>query len=160
MKPGTILGHEGVGVVEELGTRRAQLPAWATAWSSPRPSRAATAPTAAPGYFSQCDNANPNGPQAGTAFFGGPASSGPFNGLQAERARIPFANVGMVKLPDDVDRRPGHPALRHLPHRLLRRRPGRDRARRHRGGLRLRPRRPVRHRELHPEAARPRHRRR
>jgi threonine dehydrogenase-like Zn-dependent dehydrogenase len=24
------------------------------------------------GYFAQCDNANPNGPQAGTAFFGGP----------------------------------------------------------------------------------------
>lgn len=55
------------------------------------------------GYYAQCDNANPNGPGAGTAFFGGPKSSGPFDGLQAEKARIPFANVGLVKLPDEVD---------------------------------------------------------
>ncbi len=54
------------------------------------------------GYYSQCDKANPNGPEAGTAFFGGPESSGPFHGLQAEMARIPFANVGLVKLPDTV----------------------------------------------------------
>ncbi len=51
------------------------------------------------GYQSQCDRANPNGPQAGTAFFGGPKQTGPFQGLQAEMARIPFANVGMVRLP-------------------------------------------------------------
>src|SRR5439155_11453954 len=42
------------------------------------------------------------GPQAGTAFFGGPADTGPFHGLQAERARVPFANVGLVKLPAEV----------------------------------------------------------
>lgn len=29
--------------------------------------------------------------------------TGPFHGLQAEKARIPFANVGMVKLPDSVN---------------------------------------------------------
>ena len=29
------------------------------------------------GYFAQCDNPNPNGPQAGTAFFGGPETRGP-----------------------------------------------------------------------------------
>ena len=51
---------------------------------------------------SQCDNANPNGPGSGTAFFGGPESSGPLQGLQAEFARVPFANVGLVKLPDEV----------------------------------------------------------
>jgi threonine dehydrogenase-like Zn-dependent dehydrogenase len=28
--------------------------------------------------------------------------SGPFDGLQAEKARIPFANVGLVKVPDAV----------------------------------------------------------
>jgi threonine dehydrogenase-like Zn-dependent dehydrogenase len=54
------------------------------------------------GYYSQCDNANPNGAQAGTAFFGGPKMSGPFHGLQAERARIPFANAGLLKLPDEL----------------------------------------------------------
>ncbi len=54
------------------------------------------------GYQAQCDRANPNGPQAGTAFFGGPKQTGPFQGLQAEMARIPFANVGMVRLPEEV----------------------------------------------------------
>ncbi len=55
------------------------------------------------GYFAQCDNANPGGPLAGTAFYGGPEPTGPFDGLQAEKARIPFANVGLVKLPDEVE---------------------------------------------------------
>lgn len=54
------------------------------------------------GYFAQCDNANPNGSSAGTAFYGGPEAAGAFNGLQAEKARIPYANVNLVKLPDDV----------------------------------------------------------
>ncbi len=38
----------------------------------------------------------------GTAFFGGPMDAGGFDGLQAEYARIPYANVGCVKLPDEV----------------------------------------------------------
>lgn len=99
--PGTILGHEGVGVVEELGkeVRNFQVG-----------DRVVIASTIACGYCSycragyhaQCDNANPNGSLAGTAFYGGPKETGPFQGLQAERARIPLANVGMVKLPDEV----------------------------------------------------------
>src|SRR5690606_38162411 len=54
------------------------------------------------GATAQCDRANPNGPLAGTAFFGGPQSTGPFQGLQAELARVPFAHVGLVKLPDEL----------------------------------------------------------
>jgi threonine dehydrogenase-like Zn-dependent dehydrogenase len=54
------------------------------------------------GYFAQCDNANPNGKLAGTAFFGGPESTGPFDGLQAGRARIPYANTTLVRLPHEV----------------------------------------------------------
>jgi threonine dehydrogenase-like Zn-dependent dehydrogenase len=54
------------------------------------------------GYQAQCDNANPQGPRAGTAFYGGPATSGPFHGLQAEKARVPFAAANLVKLPDEV----------------------------------------------------------
>jgi threonine dehydrogenase-like Zn-dependent dehydrogenase len=52
------------------------------------------------GYYAQCDNANPNGP--GTAFFGGPEDAGGFDGLQAELARVPYANVGLVKIPEGV----------------------------------------------------------
>src|SRR5690606_41932263 len=54
------------------------------------------------GYYAQCDNANPQGPRAGTAFLGGPESSGAIHGLQAEKARIPHANIGLIKLPDTV----------------------------------------------------------
>jgi threonine dehydrogenase-like Zn-dependent dehydrogenase len=53
-------------------------------------------------YFAQCDYANPHGRRAGTAFLGGPHSSGGFDGVQAELARIPFANIGLVKLPAQI----------------------------------------------------------
>ena len=54
------------------------------------------------GEYAQCDNSNPSGPLAGAVFFGAPAPTGPLDGLQAEYARIPFASVTMVKLPDEV----------------------------------------------------------
>jgi threonine dehydrogenase-like Zn-dependent dehydrogenase len=101
MIPGTILGHEGVGVVEEHGHGVRNLTAGdrvvicsTIACGSCSYCRA--------GYYAQCDNANPNGPRAGTAFFGGPRSTGPFDGLQAEKARVPFAHVTCVKLPQEV----------------------------------------------------------
>jgi threonine dehydrogenase-like Zn-dependent dehydrogenase len=101
IKPGTILGHEGVGVVEEIGRSVRNLK---------RGDRVVIPSTIAcgsclycrSGYYSQCNDANPNGPSAGTAFYGGPEDSGPFNGLQAEYARVPFANVNLVKLPETV----------------------------------------------------------
>jgi threonine dehydrogenase-like Zn-dependent dehydrogenase len=101
MKPGTILGHEAVGIIEEVGRGVRNL--------APG-DRVVVGSTIAcgncnycrSGYYSQCDEANPLGKQAGTAFFGGPAETGAFAGLQAELARIPFANVGAVKLPDEV----------------------------------------------------------
>jgi threonine dehydrogenase-like Zn-dependent dehydrogenase len=101
MKDGTILGHEGVGVIERLGSEVRNF--------SPG-DRVVIPSTIAcgycvycrAGYYAQCDEANPNGRQAGTAFYGGPAASGPFQGLQAEQARIPFAAVNLIKLPDEV----------------------------------------------------------
>lgn len=101
MAPGTILGHEGVGVIEELGSGVRNFK---------RGDRVVVSSTIAcgycsycrAGYYSQCDNANPNGMLGGTAFFGGPKTSGPFNGLQAELARIPYANIGLVKVPEGV----------------------------------------------------------
>lgn len=101
MKPGTILGHEAVGVVEDVGPQVRNVA---------KGDRVVIGSTIAcgacsycrSGYFSQCDDANPGGKQAGTAFFGGPAAAGAFAGLQAEYARIPYAHTTMVRLPDRV----------------------------------------------------------
>ena len=102
MKPGTILGHEAVGIVEEVGEDVRNF----------RPGDRVVVPSTIScgycaycraGYQAQCDVANPKGPHAGTAFYGGPQSSGPFAGLQAEYARIAYAAANLVKLPEAVD---------------------------------------------------------
>jgi threonine dehydrogenase-like Zn-dependent dehydrogenase len=98
MKPGTILGHEGVGIVEAIGPNVRNL----------RPGdRVVIASTIGcgfcsycrAGYYAQCDTTEPKG---GTAFFGGPEAAGAYDGMQADYVRVPYANVGCVKLPDDV----------------------------------------------------------
>ena len=90
MKPGTVLGHEGVGMIEALGKGVRNL---SIGDRVVIPSTIACGYCAycRDGYYSQCDYSNPNGSHAGTACFGGPEESGPFAGLQAERARIPYA---------------------------------------------------------------------
>jgi threonine dehydrogenase-like Zn-dependent dehydrogenase len=102
MQPGTILGHEGVGIIEEVGKgvrnlRRGDRVLIPSTISCGACSYCRT------GYTAQCDNANPNGRAAGTSFFGGPKSTGPVNGLQAQYARVPLAHASLMKLPDALD---------------------------------------------------------
>jgi threonine dehydrogenase-like Zn-dependent dehydrogenase len=101
MKPGTILGHEAIGIVEDLGPGvrnfnkgdRVVIPSTIGC---------GTCVYCRAGYYAQCDNANPNGRDAGTAFYGGPQQTGPFDGLQAEYARVPFAHTNLVPIPPGV----------------------------------------------------------
>ncbi|GAX46284.1 alcohol dehydrogenase [Tolypothrix sp. NIES-4075] len=97
MKPGTILGHEGVGIVEEIGSNVRNLKVGDRV-VVPSTIACGYCSYCRKGYHAQCDNANPHGHNAGTAFFGGPEAAGPFDGLQAEYARIPYANAGLVIL--------------------------------------------------------------
>lgn len=101
MKPGTILGHEGIGIVEALGPMVRNLDVGDRV-VIPSTIACGSCAYCRAGYYAQCDIVNPGGKRAGTAFFGGPESSGAFHGLQAERARIPYAHIGLVKVPDDV----------------------------------------------------------
>lgn len=99
MRPGTILGHEGVGIVESTG------PEVRNFRSGDRVVICSTIGCGncvycRAGFYSQCDRANPTG--KGTAFFGGPEANGSFHGLQAQKARIPFAATTLVKVPDGV----------------------------------------------------------
>jgi threonine dehydrogenase-like Zn-dependent dehydrogenase len=102
MAPGTILGHEGVGIVEDVGKgvrnlRRGDRVLIPSTLSCGACSYCRT------GYTAQCDNANPNGPAAGTSFFGGPKTTGPIDGLQAQYARVPLAHASLMKLPEVLD---------------------------------------------------------
>lgn len=101
MKDGRVLGHEAVGIIEAVGDNVRNLQ---------KGDRVVVPSTIAcgycsycrAGYYAQCDNANPNGRLAGTAFYGGPESTGGFDGMQAEFVRVPFAHVNLVRLPDAV----------------------------------------------------------
>jgi threonine dehydrogenase-like Zn-dependent dehydrogenase len=101
LEPGTVLGHEAVGVVEELGKDVRNL----------RVGDRVVVPSTIccgycsycrAGYQSQCDVAHPHGSRAGTAYYGGGGQGGGFDGLQAEYARIAYAAANLVKLPDAV----------------------------------------------------------
>lgn len=101
MEPGTILGHEGVGIVQNVGEGvRDLVPGDRVV--IPSTIACGYCSYCRAGYYAQCDNANPNGSLAGTSFYGGPKQSGPFQGLQAEYARVPFAHADLVKIPEEV----------------------------------------------------------
>lgn len=102
MKPGTILGHEAVGIVQEVGRDVRNFKAGDRV-VIPSTIACGYCSYCRAGYYAQCDHTNPNGPSAGTCFFGGPSQTGPIHGLQAEYARVPFASAGLVKLPNDID---------------------------------------------------------
>jgi threonine dehydrogenase-like Zn-dependent dehydrogenase len=99
LKPGAILGHEAVGVIEELGKDVRNLKVGDRV-VVPSTICCGYCSYCRAGYQSQCDVSNPEGPRAGTAYYGGGMPG--FDGLQAEYARIAYAAANLVKLPEGV----------------------------------------------------------
>jgi threonine dehydrogenase-like Zn-dependent dehydrogenase len=99
LKSGSILGHEAVGVIEEVGkdVRNFKVGDRVVV---PSTICCGYCSYCRAGYQSQCDVSNPEGPRAGTAYYGGGMPG--FDGLQAEYARIAYAAANLVRLPDGV----------------------------------------------------------
>ncbi|HVW08099.1 MAG TPA: glutathione-independent formaldehyde dehydrogenase [Bryobacteraceae bacterium] len=93
-QPGTVFGHENMGVVEEVGPAvysirkgdRVVLPFNISCGFCFNCSR---------GYTNACLTANPEGTSAGYGYSG----MGPYRGGQAEYLRVPWADFNCLKLP-------------------------------------------------------------
>jgi threonine dehydrogenase-like Zn-dependent dehydrogenase len=109
MRAGDILGHEFMGEVVEIGTAATGLS---------RGDRVVVPFAIGCGrcFFCQrelwslCDNSNPNAAMlekiygySGAGLFGYSHLYGGYAGGQAEYVRVPFADVGALKIPDGVD---------------------------------------------------------
>ena len=101
VEKGQILGHEGIGIVEAIGPDVSDI-AVGQRVIIPSTIGCGHCQFCENEFYAQCDNANPGGKLAGTAFFGGPAGAGGYKGLQAEKARVPWADVNLVPIPDAI----------------------------------------------------------
>ncbi|KTD17112.1 zinc-dependent alcohol dehydrogenase [Legionella jordanis] len=108
MESGDILGHEFMGEVVEVGSGNKKLKVG---------DKVLVPFTIACGkcqyckrkLYSLCDNSNPNAElarvqmgQAQAAVYGYSHLLGGFSGGQAEYVRVPFSNVGPIKIPNDI----------------------------------------------------------
>jgi threonine dehydrogenase-like Zn-dependent dehydrogenase len=108
MMPGDILGHEFMGEVVEVGPNVKNLKAGDRV-VVPFPIACGACNACQAGLFSVCENTNPNAWMAEKMFghatagiFGYSHLTGGYAGGQAEYARVPFADVGPIKIPDGL----------------------------------------------------------
>jgi threonine dehydrogenase-like Zn-dependent dehydrogenase len=108
VKHGDVLGHEFMGEVVEKGSDVANLDVGDRV-VVPFPIACGSCAACRHGLFSVCENSNPNAAMAEKVFGHSPAGIfgfshmlGGFAGGQAEYARVPFADVGPVKVESDL----------------------------------------------------------
>jgi threonine dehydrogenase-like Zn-dependent dehydrogenase len=108
MKKGDILGHEFMGEVVETGRDVTNLQVGDRV-VVPFPIACGSCNACRNGLFSVCENSNPNAPLAEKLWghspcgiFGYSHALGGFAGGQAEYARVPFADVGPIKIDDGL----------------------------------------------------------
>ena len=104
MKKGDILGHEFMGEVVEVGKKVDNLKTGDRV-VVPFPIACGACNACKSGLYSLCENSNPNASMAELAFgyptagiFGYSHLTGGYAGGQAEYARVPFADVGPIKI--------------------------------------------------------------
>jgi threonine dehydrogenase-like Zn-dependent dehydrogenase len=105
MESGDVLGHEFMGEVVEIGPSVKKLKVGDRV-VVPFPIACGRCRSCQDGLFSLCENSNPNGWMADKLWGHSPAGLfgyshmlGGFAGGQAEFARVPFADVGPLKIP-------------------------------------------------------------
>src|SRR5579883_1117733 len=108
MNRGDILGHEFMGEVVQVGREVKNLKAGDRV-VVPFAISCGRCYYCQKGLWSLCDNSNPNAPlcekmfgASGSGLFGYSHIYGGFAGGQAQYARVPFADVGPLKIPADV----------------------------------------------------------
>jgi threonine dehydrogenase-like Zn-dependent dehydrogenase len=108
LKPGDILGHECMGEVVETGKAVSNL-SKGDRVVVPFGIYCGRCTNCTKGLWAMCDNSNPNASVveaaygfSGAALFGYSHLYGGYAGGQAEYIRVPFADVGPMKIPEDV----------------------------------------------------------
>ncbi|MDF2543509.1 MAG: hypothetical protein K0S47_3227 [Herbinix sp.] len=99
MPKGFILGHETMGIVEEIGSEVTKVKKGDRV-IVPFPIACGHCWYCQHDLWSQCDNSNAHG-EAG-AIFGYSDTYGGYDGGQAEYLRVPYANVGPTVIPEDL----------------------------------------------------------
>ena len=109
MKAGDILGHEFMGEVVEVGDGVNNLKVGDRV-VVPFPIACGSCFFCRRGLWSACDNTNPNAWMqekvygfSGAGIFGYSHMMGGYAGGQAEFVRVPYADIGPVKIPDGLD---------------------------------------------------------
>lgn len=108
MESGDVLGHEFMGEVVEVGKDVRNL-AVGDRVVVPFPIACGNCAMCSAGLFSVCENSNPNAwiaeklwGHSPSGIFGYSHLLGGFAGGQAEYVRVPFADVGPIKVPPDL----------------------------------------------------------
>src|SRR3954449_8113821 len=108
MEKGDVLGHEFMGEVVEVGSSVRKLKVGDRV-VVPFPIACGACASCEAQMFSLCENSNPNAwiaekllGHSPSGIFGYSHMMGGFAGGQAEYARVPFADVGPIKIPDGM----------------------------------------------------------